>query len=158
MRMKSILMATAIILAACGGGATTTTAGSTPTTTAESASSNTTVSQEAVTVNVTADDYSFDSDLTTFQVGVPYHFVVTNVGQKEHEFMIVAPIDPGTMDMEAMDDLALAVIEEDDLQPGDEASVDYTFTQDDVGQQLEFACHTEGHYEKGMHETITVTG
>lgn len=116
-----------------------------------SSSSNT----EPVEVRITADDYSFKSSLTSFEQGVPYHFVVTNQGSVEHEFMIVKPM-PTSGDMEEMDALALAHIEEDDLQPGQTASVDYTFTQAYPSGTLEFSCHLRGHYEQGMHLAIEV--
>lgn len=111
---------------------------------------------QPVTVKVTADDFSFQSSLTTFKVGVPYHFEVTNNGTVEHEFMLVKPIAAGNMEMEEMDDMALAHIEEDDLQPGNTQSFDYTFTEPAPAGQLEFACHLPGHYEAGMKLPITV--
>jgi uncharacterized cupredoxin-like copper-binding protein len=113
-------------------------------------------SNQPVEVQVTADDFSFQSSLTTFEVGVPYHFVVTNEGTVEHEFMIVQPIEAGTMDMEAMDQMALAHIEEDDLPAGGTATVDYTFTEPAPAGTLEFSCHLAGHYENGMRLPITV--
>lgn len=113
-------------------------------------------SGEPVTVDVDADDFSFTSSLTTFKVGVPYHFVVHNVGDEEHEFMIVMPIAAGAMDMEAMDELAVGHIEEDDLLAGDTSSVDVTFDKAYPAGTLEFACHIEQHYEKGMVLPIVV--
>lgn len=113
-------------------------------------------SGEPVTVDVDADEFSFTSSLTTFKVGVPYHFVVRNVGDEEHEFMIVMPIAAGTMDMEAMDELAVGHIEEDDLLAGDTSSVDVTFDKAYPAGTLEFACHIEQHYEKGMLLPIVV--
>jgi mono/diheme cytochrome c family protein/uncharacterized cupredoxin-like copper-binding protein len=123
----------------------------------DSTATTTPASEEAVIVHIIASDFAFESDLTTFQVGVPYRFVVSNVGVVVHELMIVPPIEPGAVDMETMDELALVVIEPEDLAAGAEASADYTFTEEDVGQQLEMACHVEGHYEAGMHLPITVT-
>ena len=111
---------------------------------------------QPVTVNITADDFSFQASQTDFEVGVPYHFVVTNVGKVAHEMMIVPPIEPGTMDMEAMDEMALAHISEEELQPGTTQTTDYTFTEADASKQLEFACHVPGHYEAGMVLPITV--
>jgi uncharacterized cupredoxin-like copper-binding protein len=113
-------------------------------------------SNQPVTVTITADDFSFKSSLTTFTVGVPYHFVVTNNGKVPHEIMLVQPIEAGKMDMEAMDQMALAHIEEDDLQPGTTQSFDYTFTEAAPAGQLEFSCHIPGHYEAGMKLPITV--
>jgi uncharacterized cupredoxin-like copper-binding protein len=132
----SVILAAMVVLTACAGSAPQ--------------------SNQPVEVQVTADDFSFQSSQTTFEVGVPYHFVVTNEGTVEHEFMIGEPIEPGAMDMEAMDEQALAHIEEDDLQPGDTATVDYTFTEPAPAGTLEFSCHLAGHYENGMHLPITV--
>jgi uncharacterized cupredoxin-like copper-binding protein len=109
-----------------------------------------------VTVKITADDFSFKSSLTTFKVGVPYHFEVTNQGTVAHEIMLIQPIEPGKMDMEEMDKMALAHIEEADLPPGATKSFDFTFTQPYPAGQLEFACHLTGHYEQGMHLPIIV--
>jgi uncharacterized cupredoxin-like copper-binding protein len=111
---------------------------------------------QPVTVKITADDFSFQSSLTNFKVGVPYHFEVTNQGKVAHEIMLVKPIEAGMMDMETMDAMALAHIEETDLQPGTTQSFDYTFTEAAPAGQLEFSCHLTGHYEAGMKLSITV--
>lgn len=113
-------------------------------------------STQPVEVEVTANEFGFQASLTTFSVGVPYHFVVTNGGTVNHEFMIMQPMEPGSMDMEEMDEMALTVIEEDDLPPGATASVDVTFDEPASSGTLELACHTPGHYEAGMHLPITV--
>lgn len=109
-----------------------------------------------VTTSETPTGQTITSDVTTFTAGESYHFVVNNDGAVAHELMIVQPIDPGTMDMEAMDEMALYVVEEDDLEPGDTVEFDFTFPDDAVGTDLEFACHIAGHYEAGMHLPITV--
>lgn len=116
---------------------------------------------EPVEVQVTLSDspsgaMSMESSQTTFSTGVPYHFVVTNTGSVEHEFMIMPPVEPGTMSMTEMDKMALVVIEEDDLSPGATQSVDYTFTKPAPAGTLEFACHVTGHYEAGMKLPIVV--
>lgn len=114
-------------------------------------------SKGPVDVTITATDFNFQSSQTTFKVGVTYHFIVTNKGAVEHEFMLVKPIDPSAnMEMSEMDDMALAHIEEDDLEAGETASVDYTFTEEDANKTLEFSCHLPGHYENGMKLPITV--
>ncbi len=86
---------------------------------------------------------------------MPYHFVVTNKGTMEHEFMIIKP-EPSSVGSDQLDSDALAHIEEADLQPGQTASVDYTFLQAYPEGSLEFACHLPDHYEKGMHTSIVV--
>lgn len=109
-----------------------------------------------VTTAETSTGQTITSDVTTFTAGETYHFVVQNDGQIPHEVMIVQPIEAGSMDMEEMDDMALYVVEEDDLEAGDTVEFDYTFPDDAVGTDLEFACHIAGHYEAGMHLPITV--
>ncbi len=89
---------------------------------------------------------------------MPYHFVVENTGSVAHELMIVEPIEPGVRDMEAMDEMAMYVIEEDDLEAGATVEFDFTFPEDSIGMPPEFACHIAGHYELGMHEPIVVEG
>ena len=123
----------AIIASACGGGAA-----------------------PAGTIKVTATDMKIESNYTTFKVGVPYHFEVTNNGAIPHEVMLIQPIEGGTMTMEDMDAMARGMAEEEDLGAGATASFDYTFTSADVGAPLELSCHVEGHYEAGMFLPITV--
>jgi uncharacterized cupredoxin-like copper-binding protein len=131
-----------------GGVSLTTTTGGQPTTSAPSG--------EPVTVDVIATEYAFESSLTTFKVGVPYHFVVQNPGDVEHELMLVEPIAAGTMSMEEMDEMAIAHIEDEDLQAGDTATLDVTFEEPYPAGTLEMACHIEQHYERGMLLPIVV--
>ena len=109
-----------------------------------------------VTVDITANEFSFQSSLTTFKVNTPYRFVVTNNGKVAHELMIVQPIQSGMMSMEEMDKMALAHITEEDLQAGATASIDYTFTSPAQAGAIEFACHVPGHYEAGMKLPIEI--
>lgn len=111
--------------------------------------------KQPVTITVTAKDFSFEASQTTFQVGVPYHFVVTNKGTVQHEFMIIKPEPAGT-DSTQLDSEAIVHIEEDDLNPGETHSIDYTFTKPYPSGTLEIACHMPGHYENGMHLPIEV--
>lgn len=136
MRPRMLLMAGALmfVAAACGGAD----------------------NEVHVTTAETSTGQTITSDVTTFTAGESYHFVVENEGQLAHEVMIVEPIEPGAMDMEAMDEMALYVIEEDDLEPGATVEFDFTFPDDAVGTDLEFACHISGHYEAGMHLPIAV--
>jgi len=108
-------------------------------------------------VTVTLTEYGIDSSLTTFKAGQPYHFVITNNGEEEHEVMIMQPMEEdANMEMEEMDEMALAMVEEEDLPPGATETLDYTFDQAYPAGTLEFACHVEGHYEAGMLEAIIV--
>ncbi len=104
-------------------------------------------------VNVTLTDFHIQSSVTTFTSGTSYHFVVTNKGKVAHEFMIM-PMAMGNMSMDEMHKTALTFI--DTVAPGETKTLDYTFAQASVGKSLEFSCHFPGHYEAGMHQTITV--
>jgi len=108
------------------------------------------------TVNITATDFKYDVSQTTFKVGVPYHFVIKNEGSVPHELMIMKPMQESGMDMEEMDKLALANVESDELEPGQTATLDYTFMEPAAMGELEFACHIKGHYDQGMHVPIEV--
>jgi uncharacterized cupredoxin-like copper-binding protein len=111
-----------------------------------------------VEVQVNANEFSFESSVTTFSVGTTYRFVVTNTGKVAHEFMIVPPTEVGMMDMGEIDEKALAMISEDELPPEATKTVEYTFREAAPTGGLEFACHVAGHYEAGMKLPIVVKG
>jgi len=117
--------------------------------------------QKAIEVTITVKEFGIESSITEFQVGVPYHFVVTNAGMVNHEIMIMPPLTEDQtgmgMDMGTMDQMALAMISADDLTPGATKSFDLTFRDAASTGTLEFACHTPGHYEANMKLPITVT-
>jgi uncharacterized cupredoxin-like copper-binding protein len=132
-----MLLAAVLLLSACGAKATS--------------------ANGSTEVKVTLSDFTIQSSITDFKTGVPYHFVVTNNGQVEHEIMLMKPMDNSAgMSMEEMDKMALAYIEADDLPPGGTATFDYTFTEPAAAGELELACHLPGHYEAGMKLPITV--
>lgn len=99
-------------------------------------------------VTITLTDFGIQSSVTDFKVGVPYHFTVINKGKVPHEFMIMPPLTAEQlgmhMDMVQLDEMALAMIKEDELPPGATKSLDYTFTQAAPAGTLEFACHVPG--------------
>jgi len=134
--VTTVILATSLLLSACG-----------PSTNPDG----------SINVEVTLTDFRIESSLDTFEVGVPYHFIITNDGQVNHELMIMEPMMPGMeMTMEEMDAMALAHVEEDELPPGATQTLDYTFTEPAPAGSLEFDCHIEGHYEAGMVLPITV--
>ncbi len=106
------------------------------------------------TVQVTLTDFKIDSSLTTFSVGTPYHFVITNKGATAHEFYIMPPADASTADSKKSQ--AVVAVTQNDLPAGGTKTVDYTFTAAAPDGTLEMACHVPGHYEAGMHLAITV--
>ncbi len=135
LKLALVLAAIGLVLAACGG--------------------NTGATGQPVTVQVTLTSFAINSSLTTFSVGVPYHFVVANKADINHEFVIMPPVgDPSQLD--AMRKLAVAGISGDQLTPGTTKTLDVTFTKPAPAGTLEFACHLPGHYEAGMRLPIVV--
>jgi uncharacterized cupredoxin-like copper-binding protein len=133
-----VVIAAGLLLTACGGQKTST------------------------QVKITVNEFGIESSVTSFEVGVPYHFVVTNEGSVNHEIMIMPPLITPTdqtgmgMDMGTLDEMALAMIPAEDLTPGATKSFDLTFAKPAAEGTLEFACHTPGHYEANMKLPITV--
>jgi uncharacterized cupredoxin-like copper-binding protein len=117
-------------------------------------------SKDSVEVKITLTEFGIESPLTEFETGVPYRFTVTNTGVVEHEFMIMPPLTEDEMGMHMnmtdLDEMALDMLEAADLQAGDTASFDFTFTEPAEAGKLEFACHTPGHYEANMKQPIVV--
>lgn len=107
-------------------------------------------------VDITLADNTIDASTTTFQVGVPYTFVITNKGRHAHNFNINPPVSvAGSLD-EALNSALLAVPQEQ-LGVGATATTEFTFPDSAAGQLLEFSCLIRQHYEDGMHVDITVT-
>ncbi|HEX9331745.1 MAG TPA: hypothetical protein VF896_07655 [Anaerolineales bacterium] len=107
-------------------------------------------------VDVTLADNTIDASTTTFQVGVPYTFVITNKGRHAHNFNINPPVSvAGSLD-QALNSALLAV-PQDQLGVGKSTTVNFTFPASAAGQLLEFSCLIRKHYEDGMRVDITVT-
>jgi len=101
------------------------------------------------TVQVTLSDNKVASSLTTFTAGMPYHFVVTNMGQVAHQFAMM----PRGMDMEHMSVDQMhhsALFMYDSVAPGETRAFDYTFAMSSAAQSFEFVCGTQRHYGAGM--------
>ncbi len=131
-----------LFLAACGGAGTTASSGTT---------------QGANEVQITENEYTITSSVSTFTAGTPYHFVVKNAGNATHEFMIM-PKDEGsmgTMSMDHMDGLALA--NANDINAGETKTIDYTFPNSTKGSHPQFVCYTGDHYDKGMKLNVNVS-
>jgi uncharacterized cupredoxin-like copper-binding protein len=107
-------------------------------------------------VDVTLADNTIDASTTTFQVGVPYTFVITNAGQHAHNFNINPPVSVAGSLEQALDSALLAVPQAQ-LGPGQTATVEFTFPDTAAGQLLEFSCLIRRHYDDGMKVDIAVT-
>jgi len=107
-------------------------------------------------VDITLADNTIDSSLTTFQVDVPYTFVITNTGRHGHNFNISTPVSI-TGSLESALASALLAVKQSELGPGASVTVEYTFPESAAGQPLEFSCLIRMHYQDGMLLGITVT-
>lgn len=107
-------------------------------------------------IDITLADNTIDSPVTTFQVGVPYTFVITNAGRHAHNFNISTPVSvAGSLD--AAFQSALLAVPQNQLGAGASVTVEYTFPESAAGQNLEFSCLIRRHYEDGMLLPIMVT-
>lgn len=107
-------------------------------------------------IDITLVDNKIQSPITTFQVGVPYTFVITNAGQRGHNFNISTPVSEAGS-LEAALQTALLAVPQSELGPGASVTVEYTFPADAAGKNLEFSCLIRMHYQMGMLLPITVT-
>lgn len=107
-------------------------------------------------VDVTLADNTIDTNLTSFQVGVPYTFVITNTGTHAHNFNINPPVSVAGS-LEGALNSALLAVPQEQLGPGQTATVEFTFPDTAAGQLLEFSCLIRRHYDDGMKVDITVT-
>ena len=108
-------------------------------------------------VEITLADNTIASTMSSFTAGVPYTFVISNTGRREHNFNITPPVDVvGSLDAALAN--ALLAVDGSQLPPGGSATVEFTFPADAVGADLEFNCLIRRHYDDGMRLQITVTG
>lgn len=107
-------------------------------------------------VDVTLADNTIETNMTAFQVGVPYTFVITNTGQRAHNFNINPPVAVAGSMEQALDS-ALLVVPQEQLAPGQTATVEFTFPDTASGQLLEFSCLIRRHYDDGMRVDIAVS-
>jgi len=110
----------------------------------------------ATTVEVTLIDNKIESSLTSFQVGVPYTFVITNAGRHGHNFNISTPVSVVGSLQDALK-TALLAVDQDQLGAGASVTVEYTFPASAAGANLEFSCLIRRHYDDGMWLPITIT-
>ncbi len=100
-------------------------------------------------------DNTITPSTTTFKVGMPYTFVITNIGKHTHNFNINPPVSAAGSENAALNQALLAV-PQDQLGPGQTVTMQFTFPASAAGKQLEFSCLIKRHYEDGMHVNINV--
>jgi uncharacterized cupredoxin-like copper-binding protein len=159
-----LLVLGGVVLAACGGSESQSSSSSSSGSSSTSSDSQKASSQGessgtpssgsgAQTVTILEGDMSIKSDMTSFKVGTPYHFVVKNEGKVVHEFTIAKKVPGGNQD--ARD--AASVKDVDNIAPGQTSRFDFTFQDPAPAVGMELECSYPGHYEMGMHLDITVT-
>ena len=114
-------------------------------------------SDDPIEVRVTIVEFAVTSSRTTFVAGQRYRFVVANEGTLPHELLVIPPLRPGAVSLEASRARALGVIEARNLAPGGTHALDLAFDRAYPAGSLELACHIVGHYEAGQRLPIVVT-
>jgi uncharacterized cupredoxin-like copper-binding protein len=100
-------------------------------------------------VDVTLTEFAVQASTRSFATGVPYHLLITNRGQVNHELRIAPPgVQGGPGVIASVDEMA--------LQPGTMHTIEVVFPESAPSTGLEFACHLPAHYEFGMHLAVTV--
>ena len=154
-----IVMLVMFLVAACGSPAPTTQQTAQPVATTQSEATEAEavpVSGSGTQVDVTLEDNTIETSMASFQVGVPYTFVITNAGEHAHNFNINPPVSVAGSLQQALDS-ALLVVPQEQLAPGQTATVEFTFPDSAAGQLLEFSCLIRRHYDDGMKMDITVS-
>ncbi len=159
---KVLLFVLALLLMACAGTTVSQSnkeGAATPTFPSDPVQNPTPIEQTAVPgsveVNVTLVDFKIFSTVTTFRVGVPYHFIVSNLGTMVHEFMITLDKPDGASYPSSEQD-AHAIIHIEVVNPGTTINVNYMFPPS-AGSRYEMACQMRGHYAAGMWLKLVVT-
>ena len=104
----------------------------------------------AETVAVEEGEYYIRPAETTFVVGQPYTFAVSNAGNTSHEFVIEPAGSTEKTPLEANGQKSAI----DDIAPGAASQLTWTFTEPG---QYQFACHLPGHFTSGMVIQFEVT-
>jgi len=151
----SIVMAILLLVSACGGTTPTATEAPIQPVPTEAAATSAPAGN-GTQVDITLVDNTIESSLTTFQVGVPYTFVITNTGRHAHNFNISTPVSQAGSLSDALA-TALLKVDQNQLGAGANVTVEYTFPASAAGANLEFSCLIRMHYQDGMYLPITVT-
>ena len=162
-RLALIALVSLLLVACSSAGATSapSTAPSAPSTAPSSATSPAESPSPAASASTRievalTDSMAIELDTTTFRVGVPVTFVMTNTGAADHEFFLGDEAAQVAHEAEMM---ANGGMSHDDpegiaVAPGETRELVYTFTK--AGMTVA-GCHVAGHYAAGMMTQLTVT-
>ncbi len=148
LRFVIVLAVGLLLLVGCGASTTSGTSSGPP---APSVSSTPSGGQ---VVHVTLSDNGISADRSTFYVGMPYHFVVTNTGRVTHQFMMGQRGWQGDH-MPMGWQHQMTPYWSSQIAPGATTTFDYTFPASAVGPRIGFGCSQMG-WQEGMWYPSTV--
>ena len=143
MHKMAVMLAVALLASACG---------SRPT------------AAQVVPIELT--EFAIQSPIKVFRVGTPYRFIISNPGAINHELVLLPEgqehhmgesghAEHGGHGEDRGHQMAGGMLHvgDSELTPGATVTVEYAFTQ---AGEFEFGCYLPGHYEAGMHTTVSV--
>ncbi len=144
-----LLFALLLGLAACGGSSTSSSADdSLPAT-------DTAVPTIPPDIIVILKDSKIISTVTTFKPGLPYRIVLSNQGNKDHQFAVLsASLDVTHLTATQLQQAALAYVR--DVAPGKSAIIDFTFPATAVGVGYEMTSYPKSSSQGGVTLPIAV--
>ena len=145
-----LLFALLLGLAACGGSSSTSSSAndSLPAT-------DTAVPTLPPDIIVVLKDTKIVATMTTFKPGVPYRIVLSNQGNKDHQFAVLsASLNVAQMTATQLQKAALAYVH--DVAPGKSAIIDLTFPVTTVGVSYEMASYPKSSSQGGVILPIAV--
>ncbi len=145
-----LLFALLLGLAACGGSSSTSSSAddSLPAT-------DTAVPTIPPDIIVVLKDTKIVSTMTTFKPGLPYRLVLSNQGNKDHQFAVLsANLDVTHLTATQLQQAALAYVR--DVAPGKSAIIDLTFPVTTVGVSYEMASYPKSSSQGGVILPIAV--
>ncbi len=146
-----LLFALLLGLVACGGSSTS----SSSSTDDNLPATDTAIASPPPDIVVVLKDAKIVSTATSFKTGVPYRFIVSNQGKKDHQFVILSStLNVASMTGNQLQQAALAFVK--DVAPGKSAIVDITFPPSAAGNSYQMASYLQTDYQAGLKLPITV--
>jgi hypothetical protein len=145
-----LLFALLLGLAACGGSSSTSSS-----TDDSLPSTDTAIPTIPPDIIVVLKDTKIISTMTTFKPGLPYRIVLSNQGNKDHQFAVLSTsLNVAQMTATQLQKAALAYVR--DVAPGKSAIIDFTFPVTAVGVSYEMASYPKSSSQGGVILPIAV--
>ena len=150
-----LLFALLLGLVACGGSSTSSSSSSSSSADDNLPATDTAIASPPPDIVVVLKDAKIVSTATSFKTGVPYRFIVSNQGKKDHQFVILSStLNVASMTGNQLQQAALAFVK--DVAPGKSAIVDITFPASAAGNSYQMASYLQTDYQAGLKLPITV--